>query len=161
MLLWRLAFGCLCVTSIVGMILFFGYTFRVRIVYPLVMVTTHLLLAILTTGLFVVAVVQRFLSPRELSTLYMVLLGLNLIIIVVTVVVGIVFFLRFNVKGREVYGTFVGLHVTMASVAFIFATASTIAITQTIPPKVPITSPTLYNFYKYHHQHHTVEKTNP
>lgn len=151
MLLWHLAFVCLCLASVAGMVLFFGFTFRVRIAYPLSVVTTHLILAIATSVLFSAAVIHRFTNGKPLSVLYVVLLIVSVAIVLVTLIVGIIYFIRFNLKQKDGHGHFIGMHVTMAAVSFIFITASTIAITQTVSMKNVVAHPSLYNFYKHHH----------
>lgn len=152
MLMWHLAFAALVAASAVGMVLFFGYTFRVRLAYPLILVTVHLILSLVATVLFVMAAMQSLFYNKHHSTLYDVLLVTSIVVMILTVLVGLAFYFRFNLGRIDIHGRFIGLHVTMASVAFILVVASTIGLTQTYDSKILPIHPSLYNFYK-HHRH--------
>lgn len=54
----NLSYISLCVTSLLGALLFFGFTFRIRIKYPLRIVSAHVIMASVTAVLLCAAVIQ-------------------------------------------------------------------------------------------------------
>ena len=88
----------LLVASVLGAILFFGYTFRIRIAYPFVLVSLHLTTVLITFILFTIAFVQILnANPSALKAGFIIL---TYVVFILTLLTGLFFFVRYDQIGR-------------------------------------------------------------
>jgi hypothetical protein len=123
--LLTLTYGCLLLTAALGAVLLLGYTFRRPISflwfvlnhtsYPRTLVMVHLASALLTLGAFTAYLASRGLRDAGLDVAYAVTL--------LTVAVGMGFFLAYDWRGRHLRWRWVGVHILMATMTFIAATS--------------------------------------
>lgn len=151
MFFWELAFVLLALSSIAGMVLFFGYTFRIRIHYPMTLVITHLVMTAVMCLLYLICIVWKLSTYTNESWLFPVILVSSGVMMILTFIVGLAFFFKFNLKGIALAKHFISLHVTMASVTFILLIASTIFVTQSQLDHKHNFPASNYNYYKHLH----------
>lgn len=150
MSLWQITLYSLFLTAFFGIFLFVGYTFRVRIRYPLALVTCHVVSALVTVVLFCFLLVQQLHAPN-LHQYAVVVAWLSLVAILITFVSGFYFYLRYNVRRRGLRTGLLVTHLLMAAVSFVCAAASIAELS--VPPKANNLYPgSMYNYYKHHNQ---------
>lgn len=149
MALWRLTFVLLFVTASIGIWLFVGYTFRARIRYPLLLVTTHVISATLT----VIAFIWLFITQRHWSQHHataFVILCVSLVMVLVTYLSGLYFYGKFNVRGRGLKSKLLISHLVMAALSFVCVASSVAELSAAQPPTSHNYPGSMYNFYKHH-----------
>jgi hypothetical protein len=104
------------VTSAGGGILFFAYVLPGRR-FPLVALVGHLILA---TATLLILLVQVSLQHVALFSI----MGLTLAFYFVTYVLGLIFFVSFDLKGRRLPLRFLGLHIFLTVVTFVLFTSA-------------------------------------
>ncbi|PWI57432.1 hypothetical protein [Sulfoacidibacillus thermotolerans] len=123
----------LFLTSLFGAVLFFGFTFRRQIRYPLFVVSSHVIFASATWALFSISLVRhlfRFAShPDHFTAVLYLLLGYA--IYTFTYLLGVYFFFRYDAKRKHVRLQSIALHLTLAGLTFIFVTSSYIVVALT------------------------------
>ena len=134
----NLSYISLCVTSLLGALLFFGFTFRVRIKYPLRIVSAHVVMASVTTVLLCAAFVQALLAPFGAATVpapwSSAVLIAGCLLFLVTFALGLYFYLRYDARQRHLRLQSVALHLSLAGLSFIFITAAFAVDAWTISP---------------------------
>ena len=123
----NLSYISLCLTSLLGALLFFGFTFRVRIRYPLRIVSLHVILASITTALLCLAAVQAlFFRPARTaaSPWAAALLVAGLLLLLFTYALGLYFYLRYDARRRHLKLQSLVLHLSLAGLSFIFITSA-------------------------------------
>lgn len=120
----------LVLTSIAGGFLFFGFTFRAKTVYPLNLVKIHMVLSAVTVVLFTVVMLEpaRFTAQHGPFGFLDVTYGF----FVLTFVTGFSFFLRFDMRRRQMRPRILGFHLVMAVSAFCLYSA--VVVAYGIPP---------------------------
>lgn len=107
----------LLMASLMGAILFFGYTFRIKIAYPFVLVSLHLTVVGVTFILFTAAFIHIF--QVKTSALEVGFFTLSYVVFVLTLVTGLFFFLRYDLRRKIMRLPLVSTHLVMAVVTFI------------------------------------------
>jgi hypothetical protein len=151
--LWQVSFLSLAVTSVFGLILFVGYTFRIRIQYPLTLVSFHVALASVTVVLYTLSTIQVFLHPSVSIGFRMLILFAD-VVLLATYITGLTFFIRFDAKRKGMRQHLIATHLVMAGVTFIFVTSGTIALVKPTVPAHTLYGPNRYELHKYDHFHH-------
>ncbi len=134
----NLSYISLCVTSLLGALLFLGFTFRARIKYPLRIVTAHVIMATVTTLLLCGAVVQALLAPRRAGSASgpwpTAMLVAGALLLLVTYALGLYFYLRFDARRSRLRLQSVALHLSLAGLSFVFITTGFAVDLWTISP---------------------------
>ena len=136
--LLNLSYISLCVTSLLGALLFFGFTFRVRIKYPLRIVSAHVVMATITTVLLCAAVAQALLAPRVAGSVSApwsaAMLVAGSLLLLFTYALGLYFYLRYDARRRHLRLQSVALHLSLAGLSFIFITTGFAVDLWTVSP---------------------------
>lgn len=124
-----LSFLSLGLTALTGLLLFFGYTFRTRnhlmSMYPLVGVRLHIVSVLITAVLLTMAFWAKLSAtsqPAERFSLF--LFGSSYALFIVTLLLGLFFYFRFDFKRLRLRSHFLVLHWVLASLTFIFLLSS-------------------------------------
>ena len=148
------------IASAFGAVLFIGFTFRVKVHYPVALINTHLLMIAVTCILLTIHVVSQV-AFRTVHGFNFALMLMTYALFLVTFITGMSFYLKFNVKRfrskrRPPRARWVSTHLIMATVTFIFYTTYFIDSLPSPPPprhlQVGANSPRWNNF----HLHQTV-----
>jgi len=130
------AFVGLCVGSILGAVLFIGYTFRKRIHYPMVWVVAHISTISVTLILFTIAFVAK--SNLVLHDGYdakFIFFSTSYAVFLATFITGISFFFRYDFRRRHISLRLLSVHLVMSAFTF-FGFAATLALYT--PNAIPI-----------------------
>ncbi|QSO46869.1 hypothetical protein [Alicyclobacillus mengziensis] len=149
MLLWQVTLAAFIVTSIFGLYLFSGYTFRIKVYYPLVLVTCHVAAAIATTILFGILIVRLLFSYNQVHVFSVVFSVISFVLVLLTLASGLYFYFRYEARRRRTKWGLIGFHLAMAGLSFIFAISS---ISTVAAPKPTHTYPGTA-WYKYYLRH--------
>lgn len=148
------AYVSLLVASLFGLMLFFGFTFRIKVHYPISLVTLHLASVILTFLLFTAAIVESILhghTSRGFQVDYTVFVY---IVFLITLATGLFFFLRYDLRRKILRLPLVSTHLVMAGITFILLTALMALPTgeAAIQKKVVLgsLSPAWYTYNRHH-----------
>lgn len=150
MTLWQWTFLALLITASFGIVLFTGYTFRVRIRYPFALVTSHVVSAFITVILFSILFVQklRFGFPAHSYSPFV--LWPALVLLLATFASGVHFYFKYNARRLGLRNALLIAHLFMAALSFVAVIASTAELS--VPPKPTNLYPgSMYNFYKHQH----------
>lgn len=130
MLLWQVTLTAFIITSLFGLYLFSGYTFRIKVYYPLVLVACHITAAVVTTILFAVLVFRMFTTTAHVNVFSIVFACISFGLVALTLFSGLYFFFRYDFKRRRSKWGVIMTHLAMAGLSFIFAISSisTVAI---------------------------------
>lgn len=123
----------LFITSLFGAVLFFGFTFRLRISYPLVFVVSHVTLASVTWVLFSITLIRHLIgwSEHQVQNSTIIYLLLGYLVFTFTYVIGIYFFFRYDAKRKHPGLQSIALHLALAGLTFVFVTSSYVVVTVT------------------------------
>lgn len=151
MTLWHWTFAFLFFTAIVGLVLFSGFTLRINMRYPLLLVTTHVASASITFVLFTILLVQRLTSTQ---TGVQVFVLISYFILVVTFISGVYFFFRYDARRRGMRYLLLVFHLVSASLTFIFTVSSLAAFREPqTQPQHYTPGGAMYNVHKHHTIH--------
>ncbi|QQE77703.1 hypothetical protein [Alicyclobacillus sp. SO9] len=157
MTLWHWTFAFLFLTAIVGLVLFSGFTLRISIRYPLILVATHVASASTTFILFTILLVHRLTSTQ---TGVQVFVLISYMVLVVTFVSGIYFFFRYDAQRKRMRYFLLLFHLMSASLTFIFVISSLAAFRVPHPHSQQYTpGGAMYNVHKHHTIHQRGHKT--
>ena len=151
MLLWQVTLTAFIITSIFGLYLFSGYTFRIKVYYPLVLVTCHVVAASVTTILFGVLIVRMLSSYSQIPVFSVVFSVISFVLVVLTLTSGLYFYFRFEARRRRTKWRLIGFHLALAGLSFIFAISS--ISTVAAPKQTHDYAGTAW--YKYHIRHNS------
>ncbi len=125
-----ITYSALFITSIFGAFLFFGFTFRRQILYPLFVVISHVVLASITWVLFTITLVHHVIEwnmhQTPITSLLYLLLGY--LFFTFTYVIGVYFFFQYDAKRRHARLQSIALHLTLAGLTFVFVTTSYVVV---------------------------------
>lgn len=145
------AYLSLFVASLFGAVLFFGFTFRTRIRYPLALVTLHLLTVVITFGLFTALVIQQVhLHGWVQMTFAAKFLVITYVIFAVTLLAGLAFFLRYDARRKRLRMRMVAVHLFMAALTFLSAT-TLMSLPLYPTPSLPVHGSTWYLIHRHRH----------
>ena len=133
MLLWQVTLTAFIITSLFGLYLFSGYTFRIKVYYPLVLVACHITAAAVTTILFAILIVKMFTTTAHINVFSIIFACISFALVALTLLSGLYFFFRYDFKRRRTKWGIIMTHLAMAGLSFIFAISSisTVAIAPT------------------------------
>lgn len=143
----------LLVASFFGLMLFFGFTFRIKVHYPFSLVTLHLSSVILTFLLFTAALAQDIFGGHTSRGFQLDYTIFVYIVFLITLGTGLFFFLRYDLRKKILHLPLVSTHLVMAGLTFILLTAF-MALPihqQVLQKKVSIgsTSPAWYTYNRH------------
>jgi hypothetical protein len=150
LLLWQATLTAFIITSLFGLYLFAGYTFRIKVHYPLVLVTSHVIAAATTTVLFAILMIRMLSSLNQSGTFTAVFALISFALVVLTLMSGIVFYFRFDARRRRTRWGLIITHLMMASLSFIFAISSIATVAE---PRHHQKSYTGDAWYRYNLKH--------
>lgn len=148
----------LLVSSLMGAVLFVGYTFRVKLAYPILVVSLHLIAIIATFILFTIFMVQTFFTKIPAFSFGFILVTYG--IFVLTFLIGLFFFVRYDLRRKILHLPLLSTHLVMAVLTFTsFTSLMAFSIGEQIhlPNKsiaVGAASPDWYFFHKHQYLHH-------
>lgn len=148
--LWKWTFILLLITAGFGIWLFVGYTYRLRPRYPLIVVSSHVISALVTVILFTVLLVRwihrgNFAHGYEIFVLYV-----AYFVVLITFLFGMYLYVRYNLRKRGLTMRLLVAHLVMAALSFVAV------VTGVAELSVPIHTAhiypgTMYNYHKHHH----------
>lgn len=149
MLLWQVTLAAFILTSLFGLYLFAGYTFRIKVHYPLVLVTCHVIAALITSILFGILIVRILTSHSHSSVFTEVFSLISFVLVLLTLASGLYFYFRYDARNRRTKWGLIITHLMMASLSFIFAISSIATVAE---PHHKNTYPG-DAWYRYHLKH--------
>lgn len=147
--LWAWTFFALLVTSIFGIWLFAGFTFRLKPRYPFLLVTCHVVGALVTVVLFCSLFIKWLYQPQVGHSFAPAILWVGLIMILATFLSGLYFYFFFNARRRGLGYKLLITHLVMAALSFVFVVASIAELSGSVHTQ-HLFPGTKYNFYKHH-----------
>ncbi|KUO95006.1 hypothetical protein [Ferroacidibacillus organovorans] len=122
------AYIALIIASAIGAILFVGYTFRVKIAYPIRIVQLHVLTTLVAMALFTIATWDKIALSGYFAhaTFGLWFLISSYLIGLITLILGFAFYWQFDAKFRVLRLRFIAIHLTLAGISFIFFTSAVI-----------------------------------
>ncbi|WDL97492.1 hypothetical protein [Alicyclobacillus sp. ALC3] len=151
MTLWQWTFLLALATSAVGLILFGGFTFRIKPRFPFLLVTLHVVGATATVVLFCV-LFARWLMHYGPSHAYAgIVLWASLIVILATFLSGLYFYFFYNARRRGLGYRLLVTHLVMAALSFVCIIASVAELSGTGLVKSTLFPTNGYNFHKHAH----------
>lgn len=141
----------LLVASLLGAVLFLGYTFRVRIAYPFVLVSLHMSTVVITFILFTIALVQGLdQGPFTFRTWFLIL---TYVVFLLTLLTGLFFFVRYDLRRKIMRLPLISTHLVMAVMTFICFTGlmglSLQGLGARTSPSTGSASPAWYSFHRH------------
>ncbi|MCY0874812.1 MAG: hypothetical protein OWT28_00795 [Firmicutes bacterium] len=123
------SYGALGITALTGLGLFLMYTFRARThlkpIYPLIGVRVHLVFVAITAVLLTLVMKQKLTVAATGEAHYpQILLISSYVMFWVTLILGLYFYFRFDVKRIRLRSQFLVTHWVLAALSFIFLTSS-------------------------------------
>lgn len=150
--LWQWTLYSLGLTAVLGLLLFCGYTFRLRIVYPFALVTGHVVSATVTMILFCVLLYHLATDSANVQMYAQIIAWVSFAALIVTFLSGLYFYLWFNARRRGLKNGMLVTHLLMAAVSFSFAVSGVAGIAGTQPTdRSHLYPPSMYNFHKHQH----------
>lgn len=150
--LWEWTFFSLLVTSVFGIWLFVGFTFRLRPRYPFLLVTCHVVGATVTVVLFCSLFVKWLIQPQVGYSYAPVILWIGLFMILATFLSGLYFYFFFDARRRGLGYKLLITHLVMAALSFVFVIASIAQLSGPLHSQHFFPG-NKYNFYKHQRAH--------
>lgn len=149
--LWQWTFLVALATATVGLVLFAGFTFRLKPRFPFLLVTLHVVGATATVVMFCILFVRSIGNHAASHGYAGVVLWASLVVILLTFLSGLYFYFFYNARRRGLDYPLLVSHLIMAALSFVCVVASVAALSGIGIQTSSLFPTTGYNFHKHEH----------